>query len=132
MHQLERLLDHFRSVADNVEQPQRVGQFGADRGQARGLAGAAGNLIEHCPISQRPVAFTALKASREQPAFQLLATDGRATTGSKFPFHFGRQAHKTDTAILSLLATATDRQQIAVVLHQPGAVDRRKTLSLKT
>ena len=45
VYQLEGFLDHFRGVADHVEQTNRVGQLGANGHQARGLAGAGGYLL---------------------------------------------------------------------------------------
>ena len=131
VHQLERFLDHFRRVADHIEQTDRVGQLGADRHQARGLAGAAGDLVEHGVIAERAVAVTAFGTAREQPPFQVLAADGMTATRGEFPLHFGGQAHKTQAAVVRRRAATTDRQQLTVVFHQPGAVHRRETLGLK-
>lgn len=131
MHQLEGFLDHFRRVADHIEHTDRVGQFGADGHQPCSLASAAGDLVEHRPIRQRAVAFTALDTPGEQAPFQVLATHGRPPACGELPLHFGGQAHKTEAAVVGRSATPADRQQLAVVFHQPGAVHRREALGFK-
>ncbi|MDT4866962.1 hypothetical protein FQZ97_1018500 [compost metagenome] len=131
MHQLEGFLDHLGGVADHVEQANRVRQLGADGHQPRRLAGTTSDLVEHRPIGQRPVTFTAFQAPRKQAPFQVLATHGLPTTSGELPLDFRRQAHKTQPAVFGGSTATAHRQQVLVVFHQPGAVYRREALGLE-
>ncbi len=132
VHELEGLLDHFGGVADHVEQADGVWQFGTDRHQTRGLAGATGDLIEDCPVRQWPVTFAAFQTTGKQTPFQVLTANGLPATGGKFPFDLGRQAHKTQPALFRRGTSTAHRQQVLVVFHQPGAIHRREALGLES
>ncbi len=54
------------------------------------------------------------------------------TARGELPFHLGWQTDEADTTLLLLLTTSADRQQIAVMPQQPGAVHRSETLGIET